>query len=206
MKKNTIVLVIIIMVAFVGLGIGYILDSRGTMPEIAMDEMKHIEGYQADVEITLYNDKQELKHFANVTYNKGMGVYTVFNNHLELKVIDNQFYVTDEDKAYLRDGSIEGMLKYSFIHNYYDILNTQEELEYSVKKINKNECLVFEIELTENNRNYETALLYLDMKTYNPIKIELYDMEENMSVKYEYTLYEEGGELPPGFLEVKGSN
>jgi outer membrane lipoprotein-sorting protein len=175
-------LIILSLVGFSG------CKKRYKYPEDVVDYIKAMKSYETKVEMYVKNDKQELKYDMKQYCDASIGYRLEIGQDRVQVHKDNKIYVTDNKNSskYELDSNFDELYKISFIGEYIKLLYTNDEVKFTIENLDGNEYELIETILPGKNRNLNRAVMYINLKNYNPVKILIYDEDDKERVNITY--------------------
>jgi len=154
----------------------------------AINFLKNIDAYSADVEIIVKNRNQDITYNTKQIFSKEFGHVVTINQNRVLTYLDGKIYVRDlnNGKTYIQNQSFDRVFKLSFVSEYIKMLYTNEEIHYSYKYINDDEYQLIHFLIPGTNKNINKAVLYIDTKELKPKRVYIYDIYGNKSIEVIY--------------------
>lgn len=168
----------------------FLCSCRGNKdnPEKVIYFLKNIKSYSCNVEITTFNDKQRITTIAKQLYSNKHGYRFEINDERVLLYIGDKIYVEDlhNKSGYVSDKSFDLLYRLSFIGEYIGMLYTNEEIENSFKSENEIKYQIISLTIPGNNRNLDSAELYVNLENNIPKRLIIYDRNRNKKVEILY--------------------
>ncbi|MBW9170183.1 germination lipoprotein GerS-related protein [Clostridium estertheticum] len=152
--------------------------------------LKNMDSYTTNMNMDIKNDKQTINYKAKQSYLKGGGYKLELNkNRVFIYKSDDKIYINDKNngRSYVQSKSFDEVLKLSFIGEYIGLLYTNEEIKYVTKTVNNIEYTVINLFIPGNNKNINSALLYVNNKSMLPEKMIIYDTSGKEKINITYT-------------------
>lgn len=164
--------------------------------EQAFDYIKSLKNYVSDVKITFKNNRGE-ESFCLKQYSSIDSVYRMdFEGERSYIYEDDKIYVKDIKNAseYSVDEKFDEVYKYCFLNEYIKLIYSMDEVIYFKESIyeGENKKIIYgaRVNIPTNNLNIKYAILYLDGDRNIPIKLEIFDSQNNERVLIEYITFE----------------
>ncbi|MBU3142546.1 germination lipoprotein GerS-related protein [Clostridium sp. CF012] len=186
--KKKLLLFLILLLAFSSI----LLISCNKKPKNSNDIvsfLKNMESYTTEMNMDIKNDKQTINYKARQSYLRGGGYKLELNkDRVFIYKTDDNIYISDKNNGtkYVQSKDFDEVLKLCFIGEYIGLLYTNEEIKYSIEKINDIEYSVINLFIPGNNKNINNALLYVNYKSMIPEKLVIYDIKgiEKINITY----------------------
>lgn len=188
MKKFTKVLVlyslIFILIACSVTGCG-----KKDSAEKTIDYLKDLKSYACDVEISIKNDKQELKMNGKQYYLKNKGCKFEAGSDRIIVYKNGKMNVTDlkNDKKYASNEEFDKFYQLSFIGKLTEMMYSNEKIKSYSKKLNKDEYQVMEISIPGDNKNLSKCILYVNKETNSPAWLIILNANKNEVARVTYS-------------------
>lgn len=177
---------------------------REKQPGEVIDYLKQLKTYSCKVEITIKNDRQEIKYDCKQYFDRNQGYrIEIGDDRIQIHK-DNKIYVNDKKNSskYTLDGDFDRVYSLSFIGNYIKLLYTEDKIKYDKKSEEGIDYQTVELLMTGNNRNMYKAVLYINAKTYKPEKLMVYDYKGNETVRMIYSDFKSNEEIDKNLFNV----
>jgi outer membrane lipoprotein-sorting protein len=157
-------------------------------PNVVTTYLKNLDSYTSDVKMNIKNDKQEIIHNIKQFYSKDKGYALILNSSRVMIYKDNKIYVKDlkNNSVYSQNEEFDVFYKFSFVNEYVKMLYTNEEIKYSYEQIDGEENQLMHFIIPGTNRNFNKAVLYVNIKNNLPEKVIIYDNNGEESVEITY--------------------
>ncbi|MGH4122924.1 MAG: germination lipoprotein GerS-related protein [Clostridium sp.] len=188
MKKKLLLFLILLLVSS-----STLLTSCNKKPKNTNDIvtfLKNMESYTTEMNMDIKNDKQTINYKARQSYLKGGGYKLELNkDRVFIYKTDDNIYINDKNNGtkYVQSKDFDEVLKLCFIGEYIGLLYTNEEIKYSIEKINDIEYSVINLFIPGSNKNINNALLYVNYKSMIPEKLVIYDIKGKEKINITYT-------------------
>jgi len=186
MKKPFIVFILFALLASILYATVYVRNKND--PDRALDYLKNLDSYSAEVHINITNDKQNIEYDTKQLYSKKYGY--------RLSVGDDRVMIYKEDiiqvkdlkngLQYSTDRDFDSVFKLSFLGEYIGLIYTNEKIDYCLKECEGEKFQVIKIILPGMNRNIRYAELYTNIKTCEPKYIIIYNDQEKEKMRITY--------------------
>ena len=189
MKKPFIIVILFVLVA----GIIYtaVCLRNKNDPERALNYLKNLDSYSAEVHINIINDKQNIEYDTKQLYSNKYGY--------RLEVGEDRIMIYKEDKIqvedlknglqYSTDRDFDSVFKLSFLGEYIGLIYTNESINFSVKELSGEKFQVVKLILPGMNRNIRYAELYINIKTCEPKYIIIYNDQDKEKMRIIYNKF-----------------
>ncbi|MBZ9689164.1 hypothetical protein G9F72_022970 [Clostridium estertheticum] len=170
-----------------------LLTSCNKKPKNANDiisYLKNMESYSTEMNMDIKNDKQTINYKARQSYLRGGGYKLELNkDRVFIYKSDDNIYISDKNNGikYVQSKDFDEVLKLCFIGEYIGLLYTNEEIKYSIEKINDIEYVVINLFIPGSNKNINNALLYVNYKSMIPQKLVIYDNQGKEKINITYS-------------------
>jgi outer membrane lipoprotein-sorting protein len=201
MKKK----LLILFVVMVGLVMLFSGCKRGQgNPNEVTDFLKYLDGYSTDFTMETKNDKQTTTQEGKQYYNKGQGYRLELGQDRAFIYKEDKIYVQDvkNNFRYTLDKGFDNGYKISFINEYIKMLYTNEEIRYDFKEIEGKKYQLIELIIPGGSKETSKAVMYVDVKTFLPQWIFVYDEKENERIKITFKNFQTNPELKPELFKV----
>ncbi|MFL0249073.1 germination lipoprotein GerS-related protein [Clostridium neuense] len=194
---------IIIIIAAIA-GTYYLLRAINSRDKNVVDHLKELKSYSCDMKFIVKNDKQNLEYNCRQYYLYGKGYRLEINKERNLIYKENAVYVFDKEnnKAYAKADKQDDIYKFSFIGEYIGMLYTNQNINYSIRKINGVEYALIKIEIPNQNRNTKYAVMYVNGKNNVPYKVIICDEDNKEKMEIEYSNFIPNDNLDDKLFEV----
>ncbi|MBW9155605.1 hypothetical protein G9F71_021575 [Clostridium sp. FP2] len=188
MKKKLLVLLILLLTLSFTL-----MTSCNKKPKNTNDLLtflKNMESYTTEMNMDIKNDKQTINYKARQSYLRGGGYKLELNNsRVFIYKANENIYISDKNNGakYVQSKDFDEVLKLCFIGEYIGLLYTNEEIKYSIEKINDIEYSVIDLFIPGGNKNINNALLYVNTKSMIPEKLVIYDIKGKEKINITYS-------------------
>jgi outer membrane lipoprotein-sorting protein len=202
MNKKVIFSLVGVFTAFVLLIVGVMVFTVISKPKDVNDivsHLKEIKQYKSDVNLEVVNDMQTLLYKGHQTYKKDLGYKLDLGEGRTFIFKGDEITVIDKEnqKDYKVDKTFDEVFKYSFIGEYIELINTNEELNFKKETINEEELLLIDLLIPGSNRNMFKGVMYVSVKENLPKKLVIYDTKDKERIRctYENFVYGEKVEV-----------
>ncbi len=151
--------------------------------------LKNMKSYTSEMNMDIKNDKQTISYKAKQSYLRGGGYKLELNKDRVFIYKDDKIYISDKNNGtkYVQSKDFDEVFKLCFIGEYIGLLYTNEEIKYSIEKINGIEYSVIDLFIPGSNKNINNAVLYVNSKSMLPEKLIIYDIKGNEKINVTYT-------------------
>jgi len=179
---------IIVIIAAV-VGTYYLLRAINSKDKTVVDNLKALKSYSCDMKVTIKNDKQNIEYPCRQYYLYGSGYRLEISSGRIMLYKENDVYVFDKqnNKAYVKPNKQNDAYELSFIGQYIGMLYTNQNINYSIRKINGVEYAAIKIGIPNQNRNAKYAIMYVNIKNSVPYKVIICDEENKEKMEIEYS-------------------
>jgi len=157
-------------------------------PENVIDYLKEIGTYSCDFDITLKNDKQELKYSGKQFYDCNMGYRVELGSDRVMLFKDKKIYVSDlkNSSKYVTEEEFDSLFRVTFVGKYIGLIYIDEELKTYYKTVNGKKYQLIEVTIPGGIREMNKGVMYVDTVDYLPDHLVIYDIEgkEKLTVYY----------------------
>jgi outer membrane lipoprotein-sorting protein len=169
--------------------------------------LKNLKSYESNIEMYVNNDKQELKYVMKQYCDASMGYRLDIGENRIQVYKNNKIYVTDKgkDTKYELSAEFDELYKISFIGEYIKILYTNDEVKYDIKEIDGKSYQLIYTALPGNNKNLDSAIMYVDIERCVPTKITIYDSRNKERVNILFSEFKSNINLSKELFEIKES-
>jgi outer membrane lipoprotein-sorting protein len=150
------------------------------------------------------NDKQTITYEGKQYYSKDLGY--------RMELGTDRVFVYKKDKIYVQD--VKNNVKYtmeqefdngyrlSFIEEYIKMLYTNEEIKYDFKEVETKKYQLIELIIPSGGREFNKAVMYIDLKSSLPEQLIIYDDKDNERRKITYINFQCNPELQEDLFKV----
>lgn len=179
-------------------------NKKAKDPEDAIDYLKDLDSYSADVDITIINDKQTISYSGKQIYSKKNGYRFEINGERVLLYIGDKVYVKDliSNSRYTADESMNDLYRLTFIRKYIELLYTNEEIKNKMINLQGKNYQIMELEIPGTNRNLNKAELYIDLDNLIPEKLVILDINSKANVTVVYKNFIPNLDVKPELFDV----
>lgn len=173
-------------------------NEKGKNPNKAIKYLNNLKTYTCDVNIHIKNSRQEIEMECKQFYNKKYGHRLDIDKNRILLYNGNEIIVNDfnNKKRYSLDKNFDSVFKLSFVKEYINLLNTQENIKNEFISIKDKEYQIVYLDIPGNNRNIKKAKMYIDIENNFPYKIVIYNSKENEVINFVYKNFTPNCEIP----------
>lgn len=186
MKKPFIILILFVLVSGIIYAASCVRNKND--PERALNYLKNLDSYTAEVHINITNDKQNIEYDTKQIYSKKYGYRLEVGEERVMIYKEDTIQVKDLKNGlqYSTDKDFDSVFKLSFLGEYIGLIYTNEKIEYSLKESAGEKFQVIKLIIPGMNRNIRNAELYTDIKTCEPKYILIYNDQgkEKMRIIY----------------------
>lgn len=181
---------IVVIIAAV-VGTYYLLRAINSKDKSVADKLKELKSYSCNMKITIKNDKQKVEYPCRQYYLCGKGYRLEIDSGRIMIYKENEVQVFDKqnNKAYVKANKQDDMYELGFIGKYIGMLYTNQNINYSVRKINGAEYAAIKISIPNQNRNAKYAVMYVNIKNNIPYKVIICDQENKEKMEIEYSKF-----------------
>lgn len=174
-------------------------------PEKVIYFLKDIKSYSCNLQITTINDKQRITTIAKQLYSNKYGYRFEINNERVLLYIGDKIYVEDLNNkcSYVSDRSFDSLYSLSFIGEYIGMLYTNEEIKNTFKTENKINYQIISLTIPGNNRNLDSAELYVNLENNIPERLIIYNRNKKEKVEILYENFIVNPKINEEIFDVK---
>lgn len=198
--------VIILFLAFIlGLFMFFGCTRKTKDPNKAIDFLKNLKSYTCQVSIHIKNQKQEIDTDGNQFYDSKLGhrlelnkdrIFIYNNNTIKIKDLNNNL-------VYSVDKDFDSVYNLGFIHEYIALLYTDEDISSSFKTIDNREYQLIRLTIPGNNQNISKSVLYINLESYFPEKLVIYDNKDNEVLSFNYNDFKPNIKIPKEMFYIE---
>jgi len=186
MGKKLLILASAILLMFSVVGSG--CKKKEKQPEDVITYLKELGTYSCDFDITVKNDKQELKYNGKQFYDQNIGYRVELGSDRTMIFKDKKIYVSDlkNGSRYVTEEEFDSLLGVTFVGKYIGLIYIDEELRTYYKTINNKKYQLIEVTIPGGIREMNKGVMYVDTEDYLPDHLIVYDVnnKEKLVVYY----------------------
>lgn len=157
-------------------------------PEDVITYLKEIGTYSCDFDITVKNDKQELKYSGKQFYDQNLGYRVELGSDRVMVFKDKKIYISDlkSNSRYVTGEDFDSLFGVTFIGKYIGLIYIDEELKTYYKTVNSKKYQLIEVTIPGGIREMNKGVMYVDTEDYLPDHLIVYDVnnKEKLVVYY----------------------
>lgn len=161
-------------------------------PNEAMDFLKGLNSYSTSYKMEIINNKQIITYEGKQYFDKKLGYRLELGEDRVFIYKDDKIYAHDikNNSNYILDKDFDDIYKISFIKEYIKLLYTDEKIKFEYKTIDNVKLQLIHLTIPGGSREMSRAVMYVNMKTYHPEMVIVYDEKGSERRKITYSSFE----------------
>jgi outer membrane lipoprotein-sorting protein len=158
-------------------------------PNDVLNFIKSLDSYSTSYKMDIMNDKQTITYEGKQYYDKKLGYRLELGEDRVFIYKDDKIYVQDvkNKNNYILNKDFDDIYKISFIKEYLKLLYTDEDIKYDFKTIDNKSFQLIYLTIPGGSREMSRAVMYVNLKTYFPEMVLIYDEKGNERRRITYT-------------------
>ena len=163
----------------------------------AIGYFKALNSYSVHTDIEVKNDKQTTNYSARQIYSIGLGYRLELNKDIVMLYKDDKIYVADlkNKQKYITDKKFDDVYRLSFLGEFIGLLYTNENIDCSYITKDYEEYELIKTSIPANNRNISYGVLMVSVKQKIPMKLTIYDSNNNERIAVSYKNFKAGADV-----------
>jgi len=178
-------------------------DNRN--PNEVMDFLKSLNSYSTSYKMEIINDKQTITYVGKQYFDKKLGYRLELGEDRVFIYKDDKIYAHDKknNSNYILEKDFDDIYKISFIKEYIKFLYTDEKIKYDFKTIDNKNLQLIHLTIPGGSREMSRAVMYVNMKTYLPEMVIVYDEKGSERRKITYNNFEANPVLDEKLFKIQ---
>lgn len=174
-------------------------------PNDVVNFIKSLNSYSTSYKMDIINDKQTITYEGKQYFDKILGYRLELGEDRVFIYKDDNIYVHDvkNNSNYILNKDFDDIYKISFINEYLKLLYTDEDIKYDFKTLdNKNFQLIY-LTIPGGSREISRAVMYVNLKSYLPEIVLIYDEKGNERRRIIYKNFEPNPTLDEKLFKIQ---
>lgn len=174
-------------------------------PNEVMNFLKDLNSYSTGYKMEIINDKQTITYEGKQYFDKKLGYRLEIGEDRVFVYKDDKIYVKDvkNNSNYIIDQDFDDIYKISFIKEYIKLLYTDEKIKYEFKTMENINYELIHLTIPGGSREMSRACMYVNLKTYLPEMVLVYDEKGYERRKITYKNFEANEVLDEKLFKVQ---